>query len=286
MKIAILADIHANLVALDAVIEHIQTQNVDHVIVAGDMIGRGPMGSQVLARIRAQGWPCIRGNHEDYILNFVRRNVPGHWLTSPEWSASRWMAANLGDAHLDFLDALPMTMTSPGPKPLRIFHGSPNSYQEGIGSWTPQDTLHAHLNAIDEDTLVCAHTHRPLHWTDGPRQIINVGSVGIPFNGDTRAQYATFTWTQDTWTPSFHQVDYDQEAFLQHYVTSGFLPEGGMTSALLRQEIIHARPFLVPFLVWARKQDLEPTHALMPSFLDIYDPTMSIRELTALLEPK
>lgn len=279
--VAVIADIHANLFALEATLDHMRQHRPEEIIVAGDMIGRGPQGSAVLARVRDLGYPCLRGNHEDYILNFHHKNVPQEWLEIDEWSASRWMAAELDPAHVPFLDALPMTLTAGGPSPLRLYHGSPVSYQDGIGDWTPEETLRAHLDAVEEDVLVCAHTHRPLHWAQGPRQIVNVGSVGIPFNGDWRAQYATFHRDShaDPWQVRFHQVPWDRDGFLRHYETSGFLEEGGPTSWMLREEIRHARPYLVPFLVWGRAHG-RPFHlSEAGDFLEAYREAGSSREL-------
>lgn len=278
-SIAVIADIHSNLYALNAVIADIEKNNLDQTLVAGDLIGRGPMGSAVVSRIRDLGWPCIRGNHEDYILNFVHQRVPPSWLRNREWSASIWMAAELDRKHVPFLEGLDMTMTSSGNPPLRLHHGSPNGYQDGIGPWTSDEKLQGFLDDMDEDVLVCAHTHRAMHKVLGQKQIVNVGSVGIPFNGDWRAQYAIFHQDQSgRWDVEFRQVEYDREAFEKYYETSGFLREGGITSALLLREIQEARPFLVPFLRWAELMGLPPELDQLPEFLDLYEPHAPLKE--------
>lgn len=70
-RIAILADIHANVPALTAVIRDIDQQHIDEVLVGGDLVGRGPQGTAIVEVIASKGWDCIRGNHEDYTLNFA-----------------------------------------------------------------------------------------------------------------------------------------------------------------------------------------------------------------------
>ncbi len=71
-RIAVIADIHGNMPALEAVISDLADQAVDEVLVGGDLVGRGPEGSRVVKRVRELGWPAIGGNHEDYLLAFRR----------------------------------------------------------------------------------------------------------------------------------------------------------------------------------------------------------------------
>ena len=71
-----------------------------------------------------------------------------------------------------------------------LYHGSPRSHSEGLGTWSSDERLQQHLDSIDADVLVCAHTHRPMERPLAGGTVINVGAVGLPFNGDRRAQYA------------------------------------------------------------------------------------------------
>ncbi|MBV8215350.1 MAG: metallophosphoesterase, partial [Verrucomicrobia bacterium] len=68
MRIAILADIHANASALEAVIADLESLQPDRVIVAGDFQNRGPFPREVTYRLFALGWTLLRGNHEDYVI--------------------------------------------------------------------------------------------------------------------------------------------------------------------------------------------------------------------------
>ncbi|MEL6182480.1 MAG: metallophosphoesterase family protein [Myxococcota bacterium] len=286
-SVAVLADIHANPFALEAVVADIRSLDLDEIVVAGDLVGRGPMGSAVVDRIAELGWPCIRGNHEDYMLAFCRRDVPEDWLTSDEWAASRWMAAELGSRQRAWIDALPFSTTSQASPPLRIVHGTPRNISEGIGTWTQEDQLDLHLNAIAEEVLVCAHTHRPLERSRPGGLIVNVGSVGLPFNGDPRAQYAVLhsaPETQPPWRVEFRQVEYDREPLLRAYNDTGFLHEGKITARMLRFEVETARPHLVPFLAWAKAMGHEPTADQLDSFFDVYDPSMSMGAFFARLK--
>ena len=282
-RIAIIADIHANLPALEAVIADLQPLNPDEILVAGDLVGRGPQGTAVVRRIASQRWRSVRGNHEDYLLSFVRGDIPDAWRHAEEWAASRWMADELDEESVRFIDALPFSIQSSIDPDIEVFHGSPNSHSEGIGGWTPEDRLETFLEAIDGTVLVCAHTHRPLCYRSEAGLIVNAGSVGLPFNGDPRAQYVMLHGQPGQWEVEFRQVDYDRQALLAHYNSSGFLTKGAITAELLRREVEAARPFLVPFLNWAEISHCDPTTANLEAFLSVYDPHQSMAEFFASL---
>jgi predicted phosphodiesterase len=271
-RIAVLADIHGNMPALEAVIEDIAGQQVDEVLVGGDLVGRGPQGSRVIERIRGQGWPSVRGNHEDYLLTFRRGEVPPDWLEADQWSAARWMAADLSDEDVHYLESLPFSLHSRELPQIHLVHASPQSNSDGIGPWTPARKMQQHWDSIPESTLVCAHTHRPLHRRFGDGDIVNVGSVGLPFNRDRRAQYALFTQENAGLSFEFRQVEYDLGKILDIYEKSGFLAEGGVTAQLLILELENAQPYLVPFLQWAATLNVPATPEQIGGFRDFYDP--------------
>lgn len=269
-RIAVIADIHGNIPALEAVLDDLAHRQVDEVLVGGDLVGRGPQGGAVVRRIRALGLATIGGNHEEYLLAFRRREVPEAWWHGEEWAASRWMAAELAADEADFIAELPFS-TSRGS--LRLVHGTPSTNRDGIGPWTRDDDVDAHLDSVDESLLVCAHTHRPLERTTDRGMVVNVGSVGLPFNRDSRAQYAIFQGDPDDerarWQTEFRQVEYDLDAVYAVYEQTGFLAEGGIVARLLRLELEHAAPMLVPFLEWAAATGVPPSIDQLDAFLDV-----------------
>ena len=251
-RIAVFADVHANPFALDAVLADIAAQSVDETIVAGDLVGRGPLGHEVVARVRETGFACIRGNHEDYLINFRRGEVDPDWLTSPDWAASRWMAAQLSREDIAWLDALPFDGHAATQSELYVCHGSPRSHREGLGPWVEPEVLDAIVAGFDGTLMACAHTHSPFECEHMGRQLVNVGSVGMPFNGDPRAQYAIFSGPggQGAWQLERRCVAYDRAPLRAAYIDSGFMDQGGATAQLLWREVELARSVLVPFLVW------------------------------------
>jgi predicted phosphodiesterase len=271
-RIAVLADVHGNVPALEAVLEDLSGQAVDEVLVGGDLVGRGPEGGAVVRRIRDLGWPCVRGNHENYLLGFRLGEVPAPWLHLDEWGASRWMAAELDDADVRYLAGLPLHLTARSAPGLRLVHGTPRSNNEGLGPWSTDEELEAHLAGVAESLLVCAHTHRPMYRRLERGLVVNVGAVGLPFNRDRRAQYAILRCEDGAWRAEFRQVDYDVERTLDAYERTGFLAAGGATAQLLRLELLHAAPYLVPFNKWTVARGLRAEPAQLATFLEAYDP--------------
>lgn len=278
-RIAVLSDVHGNVPALEAVMADLERMAPDEVLVGGDLVGRGPQGAEVVRRIAATGWAAIRGNHEEYLLEFRRGQVPDGWLHAAEWSAARWMAAELGEAETAWIERLPFSLASRLAPGLRLVHGTPRSTREGIGPWLADRLLARHLAEVEGDLLVCAHTHRPLHREVDGGVVVNVGSVGLPFNRDRRAQYALFEPDgAGGWRVELRRVEYDLEQTFAIYEESGFLAAGGVTARLLRMELEHAVPILVPFLKWTEVAGVEPAEAELPAFLEVYRPGQPLGE--------
>ena len=286
-QIAILADIHANPFALEAVIQDLEVLGPDEVLLGGDLVGRGPLGKEVVRRVRELGWPSVRGNHEDYLINFRKKRIQSSWLTDPDWAAERWMAAELEEEDARFLEALPFSLHAPTDPQLYLVHGSPRSNQEGIGPWLdPQDIAHIFRHAPGT-LLACAHTHRPF---EAPlphrRHLLNVGSVGLPFDGTPKAHYCLVSRThpQDAWHIEHRAVEYDIHAFLKAYHDSGFLAAGGVKAQMLSLEVTHARPYLVPFMLWCKALERPCKQGEEEAFLEVYDPEAGMRHFAHTLE--
>ena len=256
VRIAVLADVHGNLPALEAVLADAEHHAVDELIVNGDLVNRGPQGAAVVARLTALGARLTLGNHDDLMRMLVDRDpaLPEEFHGAPFWSANRWCAAELeGAGRLDALRALPMTtsLRPAGAPRVLIAHGTPRHYREGLGRRSSDATLSEILEMHPTDVLVGSHTHQPMARRWGRTLVVNSGAVGSPFNGDGRAQYLWLTLVDGAWRPEFRRVAYDQGASLEAYESSGYLAAGGLLARLFRDEVRDARSYLVPFQMWA-----------------------------------
>src|SRR5258708_13429816 len=90
MRIAILADIHANVSALEAVIADLELTQPDRVIVAGDFQNRGPFPREVTYRLFALGWTLLRGNHEDYVIIQTEPAIVVDQIDTYSWQPPLW----------------------------------------------------------------------------------------------------------------------------------------------------------------------------------------------------
>lgn len=194
MKIAVLSDIHGNIVALEAVLEDLERQgNADHIVVTGDMFAFGPAPDQVLLRLQQLPQAhFLMGNTDRYLLE---RTYPS-LAERIDWQGKlllsfRWTAEQLGDTGLDFLKSLECcNVIQDRHRQLLAVHGSPRSDEEGLTIHTEASEFE-HM-AVDPQVsvIVCGHTHVPMDRCLGQLRIVNAGSVGLPFDSDPRACYA------------------------------------------------------------------------------------------------
>jgi predicted phosphodiesterase len=260
LRLAILADIHGNLQALEAVLEDIQKQAVDRVIISGDMVNRGPNNVAVMERVLNKGYSLLLGNHDDFLRQLVeRRDLPEDYFSNPFWEANHWSARQLQRANkLASLANLPMTLRleQDGLPSLLISHGSPRHYREGYSEYLPEDTLSEIIQMHPADIYIGSHTHSQLKRSWGQHQIYNTGAVGAPFNHDQRAQYLLLTAIGGNWQVEFRRLNYDHQAALKAFATTGLLAEGGLSAHIFYQELKQARSLLTPFWIWTEKQSL------------------------------
>jgi predicted phosphodiesterase len=245
--LAVLADVHDNLLALEAVVEDMQHHKVDGVIAAGDYVVRGPYPVETSRLLRSlDGW-MIRGNAEGYLLAYDAGEAPAPWCSSDQWAAMRWTYTQLDRETLDFIAGLPQhrVVTVDGAPPIRVVHGSPTDPSGRLFPDEDPDTLRWFRKAgllaqdgdppplrrafaqISEPVLVCAHTHIPWVQEQDGRLAFNPGAVSGALNGDARAQYALLTWENGRWQVEHRAVAYDLTRVRRAFRDTGFLAEGG-----------------------------------------------------------
>lgn len=257
MRVAILSDVHGNLVALEAVLADLQRQAPDLVVVNGDMVNRGPDNVAVLERLHDLGAPLILGNHDDLVRMWVDRDpaLPREWFSDPFWRATAWTAGQLQDAGLiDSLRELPQSyrLELPDAPSVLIVHGSPRHYRESLDRHLTDQAIEELGEEFGAPILVGSHTHIPLDRRHRGYWILNSGAVGVSFNGDPRAHYLLIDLRDWSWTPTFRRVEYDRGRALARFEESGFLENGGLSARIFREEVKIARSLLTPYMNWAQ----------------------------------
>lgn len=181
--VAALYDLHGNLPALDAAIDRAEAAHADCFVIGGD-IALGPMPGEVLDRLAALGPRALylRGNCDRLMVDACDgrpiASVPAAVRDNVVWAA-----AQLDRQQRDFLAALPMTITvdvdSLGA--VLFCHATPRSDDEIFTRRTPDDRLRPMLSTTHEAIIVCGHTHMQFQRRLDGAQIVNAGSVGMPF---------------------------------------------------------------------------------------------------------
>ena len=267
MRIAIIADIHGNLHALDAVLAELEQHNIDRLIVNGDSVNRNPNSPKVLERLQSLNSPkaeLVLGNHDDLMCLWKSRSakLPNEWFDDPFWLGTSWVVDQLeNDGWLDLLATLPMTIRIEDAQAgdVLISHGSPRHYREGYGRFLSDEDVSEIAQLYPADIYIGSHTHRTMTRNFGKHQMVNTGAVGTPFNGDPRAQYILLTKVDDAWQIDFQAVPYDRKAAIQTFETSGYLTEGGLSAQIFYEELCSAKAFYGSFWAWTDKKGVQKT---------------------------
>jgi predicted phosphodiesterase len=275
LKLAIMADIHGNIHALEAVLRDIESLQLDQVIVNGDMVNRAPNNIRVLERLRELSYSCTLGNHEDLVRKWFERDpdIPTDWYGDSFWKGIEWPVQELAEAGwLDWFRELPMTyrIEEPGAPTLLISHGSPRHYREGYGHFLKDEKFTELADSYSADILIGSHTHRPYERRIGQQTFINTGAVGAPFNQDPRAQYLLMTLSDGRWKWEYRAVPYDREAALASYEQTGYIPEGNLSAFIFREELRYAIPIYSPFWSWTQKEQKTKDWSAWQEFRDVY----------------
>ena len=232
MRIALLSDIHGNLVALDAVLDDMRRHGpFDQIVVAGDLVWSGPWPAEVIDRVRGLGAVAIQGNTDAFFLRGAGETPMGK---SEDRFASHlaWMIERLGQERVDYLINLPFSYrVSPAAgRDLLVVHANPIDLTQPMPPHLSGDDLDELLltedgREPDWQALAFGHIHVPYtrQWRD--RLLIDVASAGLPMDGDQRAAYAILTWDGQAWCAEHHRVYYAVPVVAHEMRTSG-MPRG------------------------------------------------------------
>ena len=215
MKIAIFADVHSNLLGLQAVLDDIRQRGIDAIYCLGDLVGYGPRPNEVIDLLRQENIPTIMGNYDDAIGHM--RIICGCDYRDEQAmklgeSSIRWTKEHTTEENKTWLRQLPerLELTASGLKFLLV-HGSPRQLNEYLFENTPGEILQQFLTENNCDVLVCGHTHLPYHKQVVGGHVINVGSAGKPKHGNANVGYALLDVTERNLMVEFIQVPYDFE---------------------------------------------------------------------------
>jgi len=176
---ALISDIHGNAVALEAVLGDVAEREVARIVCLGDIAAGGPQPRAVIERLRQLQCPIVRGNADSLLLTGLPAGSSER--TQRLDSLVRWARGLLSSRDLDFLAALPPTVTiAIGDWTLLCCHGSPRADVDAVLAVTPDARLDELFSESAEAAIACGHTHLQLLRRHGRRLLLNPGSVGLP----------------------------------------------------------------------------------------------------------
>jgi predicted phosphodiesterase len=218
MRVAVISDIHANLVALEAVLAAVERESPDVVWCLGDTVGYGPRPNECCDLVRERASLCLVGNHDLAALD----RVPLADFNDDAQKAARWTAGELTAESRAWLEGLHPQDEA---EHVQLFHASPRD-----PVWEYVLTLDGAAEALEATTapvVLVGHSHVAFALSEAPgahdveggaagagttrmlgddRWLLNPGSVGQPRDGDPRAAFLVLDL--DEMFAAFHRVEY------------------------------------------------------------------------------
>ena len=178
-RVAALYDVHGNLPALDAALAEVDEAGADVILSGGDLL-LGFQPAECLERLRERDAVFIRGNCDRAVAGDASSDDP--WIDRIAWTANR-----LSEEQLEFVRGWPETVSLDvdGLGAVLFCHGSPRSDEEILTAITPPKRLDPILDPVQESVVICGHTHVQFDRRLGDRRLVNAGSVGLPYEGES-----------------------------------------------------------------------------------------------------
>lgn len=183
MSVAVLYDIHANLPALEVVLQEVRGLGVSQIVIGGDVLP-GPMPYESLLQLCRLDIPVqfIYGNGEVAVLEVLKGREPT--AVPPQYRpVIQWTAQQLGQECMECLHAWPATLRFEvaGLGEVLFCHATPRNENEIFTSLTPQEQLLPIFDEAQAPIVICGHTHMQFDRLVGKTRVVNAGSVGMPF---------------------------------------------------------------------------------------------------------
>lgn len=247
MRLAILADIHGNLPAFEAVLADVEKQRPDQVIIAGDVVDGMPDSLACWQLAQSLGCPILRGNHERYVAHFDTPEESPLWKTE-RFAPLHYAINQLSAADRSTMNNLPTLLRLPHLPDLLLVHATARNDYDTITAHTPEAEIAQMFTDAPERYIVRAHNHigQTRIWQDD-RFIITDGSIGLPMDGNPTAQYLLLDQRLSGWRTTHRSIPYSLGAVHDRIKETNYLAQTGPIGRLFYREVITATMHLVPF---------------------------------------
>jgi predicted phosphodiesterase len=231
MRIALVSDIHGNLISLEAVLADLAREAVDQILCLGDVAALGPQPRETLARLRGLAFPTVMGNTDAWLLNPILAPDADDNLRLIQ-TVELWSSQQIQAEDRDFIASFEpvISLDLDGGGQLLAFHGSPRSNTEIIRATTPEEDLDRIFSGTRALILAGGHTHQQLLRRYRDSLLINPGSVGLPqerdpqtgaFHNPPWAEYAIVLVDGGRLHVDLRRISVDAAAIIRSYSASG-----------------------------------------------------------------
>jgi putative phosphoesterase len=223
-RVAAIYDVHGNLPALEAVLSDLEGLNSDLIVVGGDVVA-GPMPAEVLDRLVTLGQSIcfVRGNADREVLAAYGdgRYADPNDAADPAERTAAFAASKIDRGHRDLLVSFSerIVVEIEGVGQVLFCHGSPRSDEEIVTAATTEGRLREILAGVDQDLVVCGHTHAQFDRRVGGKRVVNAGSVGMPYEGKPVGAFWLLLGTDGV---SLRRSDYDLDRAVERIRATGY----------------------------------------------------------------
>jgi putative phosphoesterase len=184
VRIGLLSDPHANVVALRAALAGLRDAGAEEIVCAGDVVGYHTAVNETIDELRRSGAHVVLGNHDAMLLGLLPVDLDRRAEYGLDYAARVITPENRS-----WLAELPETVELQfGELTLKAFHGSP--WQPLTEYVYPDNADFDRFASVDADVVVLGHTHWPLRRQVGSCLVVNPGSCGLPRDGKGGAPFA------------------------------------------------------------------------------------------------
>jgi predicted phosphodiesterase len=231
MRVAVLSDVHGNLVSLDACLADLESQGgADAIVVAGDLCLDGPKPKKVLQRLQDVKAQCLRGNTDRFLAE-----ATGEKPETLEDGQIAWTRRELGEQWLTWLRDLPFALRiGEDDNQLLIVHANPLTDDEHIWPDADDAFLRRMFDGEKASAIAFGHLHLPYARMWRGKLLVNVASAGLPKDGDPRAAYAILTERDGGWQVKHRRVAFDVKKVATQLAACG-IPGSDELIATLRR---------------------------------------------------
>lgn len=241
MKVAVLSDIHGNGVALKYAINDLKSLGIKKIIILGDVVMKGPMPSKSLELLKDKDLEIIawiKGNTDLWLEEVTDGWIPKTARKKKLNLYYKYAKANLKEDQIVFLKELPLecSIDLNGISILCV-HGTPKSIVEAIASSVPEEEIKKAIKGVNEQVILCGHSHTSFIGKVDEKMIFNVGSVGNSIDGDNRISYGVLEFAHDKVDLINRRISYPVDEIINIAINNKFPLLEEYKSIILKGEL-------------------------------------------------